>query len=640
MLKIKSIKYKIIFSILIVCILSISIGISIFFFYATHKLKNDLVEETLLASKLTGDNLIIPLVFDDIIEARISLEYLKDIESIENAVLYKEDSSFFCSYSKINSQVKDTSILLSNEYFFENGFLHLTHSIYDDEQLYGFLCITANDKEIRAQLKEYIQYLIVSVFAMLVISYMLALYFEGKITAPVFKLIKHADSIRNTQDYSLEIKNKGEDEFASLYDSFNHMLAKINEHNFKQIKSKEKIERQNIELKSSLKKIEEINNELEFARIKAEESDRLKSAFLANMSHEIRTPMNGILGFTDLLSTPGLTDDQIHRYVKILKQSGKRLINTINDLVDISKIEAGQMTLNYSYIDLNNVLTELYDFFKPEAEQKKLNLILEKSIPERGFFIETDKGKLEAIITNLIKNSIKFTEHGKIIIGYSTDVNKIELFVKDTGIGIPTNKQKVIFDRFTQVELDYTKEYEGSGLGLAITKAYVDLLGGKISLQSIVNCGTSFFVSLPCISCTAQAENKQDKTDFQHENILKTLNLCIVEDDFVSAEFLINLFKGDCNKIVHARNGDEAIKICKNNPDINFILMDIKMPVMDGYEATKEIRKFNNKIPIIAQTAYSFEEEKIKCLEAGCNDYITKPFNRVNIVQLIERYVV
>ena len=236
---------------------------------------------------------------------------------------------------------------------------------------------------------------------------------------------------------------------------------------------------------------------LKIAKEKAEESDRLKSAFLANMSHEIRTPMNGILGFADLLKTPMLSGEEQQQYIEIIRKSGEHMLVIINDLIHISKIESGQMEVNYSDINLHDQLSYLFDFFNLEAQQKGLSLTKKLGSRKKTLIVNTDSEKLTAVLTNLIKNAIKYTHSGSIQFGYELIPGYIQFYVHDTGIGIPTEQQKVIFERFIQGEANKLKNYEGAGLGLAISKAFVEMLGGTIWLNSSTGEGTTFFFSIP-----------------------------------------------------------------------------------------------------------------------------------------------
>jgi signal transduction histidine kinase len=241
-----------------------------------------------------------------------------------------------------------------------------------------------------------------------------------------------------------------------------------------------------------------VENELIRAKEKAEESDRLKSAFLANISHEIRTPMNGILGFAELLSEPDLTGEQQREYVKIIEKSGDRMLNIINDIIDISKIESGQMEVVLSETNINDQIDFIYDFFKPEVERKGMEIFTRKSLSNADAIIKTDREKVYAILTNFVKNAIKFSNKGSILFGYDKVDHHLEFFVKDTGPGIPIDRQTAIFDRFVQADLADKQALQGAGLGLSISKAYVQMLGGNIWVDSEPGKGAAFYFTIPC----------------------------------------------------------------------------------------------------------------------------------------------
>ena len=394
------------------------------------------------------------------------------------------------------------------------------------------------------------------------------------------------------------------------------------------------------------KKIE-IQRELKKAKEQAEESDRLKSAFLANMSHEIRTPMNGILGFSDLLKKPNLSGDQQQKYIGIIEKSGKRMLNIINDIIHISKIEAGLMNVDIKESNINEQIEFIYTFFKPEVETKGMQLFFKNTLLAKEATIKTDREKLFAILTNLVKNAIKYSEKGTIEFGYvlkniseSTNHNaELEFFVKDTGIGIPKNRQEAIFERFIQADIRDVMAKQGAGLGLSITKAYVEILDGKIWVESEEGIGSTFYFTLPYNPGFMKKVKAKD-VEFidRSENRIKNLKILIVEDDDAS-EMLISISVSEfSNEIIIATTGREAIETCRNNSDIDLILMDIRIPEMDGYEATRQIRKFNKDVIIIAQTAYGLTGDKEKSLDAGCNDYITKPIKTDELESLIQKY--
>jgi len=406
----------------------------------------------------------------------------------------------------------------------------------------------------------------------------------------------------------------------------------------------EELNLQNKEYQKVSEALQIQNVELLNAKYKAEESERLKSSFLANMSHEIRTPMNGILGFTSLLKDHNLSGEDQGKYINIIEKSGERLLNIINDIINISKIEAGHTDVYLSSTSLNDQLKYIKNFFKLEMEQKNLKFIFNEQESDEKDIINTDKEKLYAILTNLVKNAIKFTNDGSIEIGYKIkndfsfqyDEEYVEFFVKDTGIGVKKDHQQLIFERFRQSSESMNRQYEGSGLGLTITKAYVEILGGKIWVESEEEKGSTFYFTIPNNSTKKEEPFIMEKQTETPK--IKNLKVLIAEDDNSSRLLLIEYIKNYSKDILEAENGSVAIDICKNDSDIDLILMDIQMPLINGMDATQEIRKFNKDIIIIAQSAFTLPGDKEKFINAGCNDYLSKPINNNKLLEMINKY--
>ena len=368
----------------------------------------------------------------------------------------------------------------------------------------------------------------------------------------------------------------------------------------------------------------------------AEESDRLKAAFLANISHEIRTPMNGILGFSELFKEPDLTGEEKEEYIDLIHQSSLRMLNLINDLMDISKIDAREVKLQITETSANKLLREVEAFFKPAAKKKGVELRCTTALSDNDSFMTTDCLKLNQIITNLIQNALKFTTKGSIDFGYNKKKAGLEFFVMDTGRGIPADKKEKIFERFQQVDNSLTRAHEGAGLGLSISKAYVEMLGGTIHVESKEGVGSTFTFTHPYKQIKKQqAQSNKDK-------VLSTCNsalafcLLIVEDDEVSTLLLKRSLKNQNISILCAENGWEAVELVQCHPEINLVLMDLKMPVMSGYDATKKIKQLRPDLPVIAQSAFTTKEEKQKAREAGCSNFITKPINNTELHNLIQ----
>lgn len=406
-----------------------------------------------------------------------------------------------------------------------------------------------------------------------------------------------------------------------------------------------------VAVKTDITEAKKIRQELIQAKEHAEESDRLKSAFLANMSHEIRTPMNGILGFAELLKEPDLSGEQQKYFISIIEKSGARMLNIINDIVDISKIESGQMRIENKQTNVNEQIDYIYNFFKPEVEAKGIKLTYKTTLPLNEVNITTDSEKVYAILTNLVKNAIKYTIEGSIEIGYVLKTvpetqqkqfkNELEFYVKDTGIGIPGDRQDAIFERFIQVDITDKMARQGAGLGLAISKAYIEMLGGKIWCESEAGKGSTFYFTLPYFPQSedfAKIETKTTKSDSAKNFQIRKRKVLIVEDDDSSSELLAFEISKYCNKILYARTGNEAVEKCLKIPEIDVIFMDIQIPEMNGYEVTRQIRQYNRKVVIIALTAFALAGDRNKAIEAGCTDYYSKPMINNDLTEMIKKY--
>ncbi len=399
------------------------------------------------------------------------------------------------------------------------------------------------------------------------------------------------------------------------------------------------MQQKNLEIELQNEDYKHLNEELVLAKEHAEESDRLKSAFLANMSHEIRTPMNGILGFAGLLKEPMLTGEEQKEYIDIIEKSGVRMLNIINDIIDISKIESGLMKVNIIDSNINEQLEYIYTFFKPEIESKGMTFLFKKETTTKDLIIKTDREKVFAILINLVKNAIKYSNEGSIEFGYVKKKKYLEFFIKDTGIGIPKNRLEAVFERFIQADISDKMAIQGAGLGLSISKAFVDMLGGEIWVESEERKGSTFYFTIPF--------NNKEKKSNEFENGLinneteypiKKLKILIAEDDEISKLYINKIVKTYAKEILNASNGVEAVEFCRNNPDIDLVLMDIGMPLMDGYEATRQIRQLNKDVIIVAQTAYGLSSDLQETIKVGCNNHISKPITKNEILNLMLKY--
>lgn len=376
--------------------------------------------------------------------------------------------------------------------------------------------------------------------------------------------------------------------------------------------------------------------ELVIAKEKAEENDKLKSAFINNISHEIRTPLNGILGFGQFLADNNLSPDKRKEYYKIVKESGNRLMNTVTDYMDMALIVSGTMKPNIKEFAIKPLFEEIFEETKSLSVEKDINFVALIPDEHADLVINSDRKFLQKILNILLNNALKFTKEGSIISGYRIVPENIEFFVQDTGSGISPDKLNLIFEIFTQEHTSDTRGYDGSGLGLTIAKGLVKLLGGDITVTSEKGKGSTFTCSIPFDD--KQIKNVSTITEVSGVSKTKKPLVLVVEDDDLNLLYMDSVLEIiGCDRI-HAVNGAEAVNHCRQNPEISIVLMDIKMPVMNGIEATKLIREFRPKLPIIAITAYAMTGDERRILEAGGNEYLAKPINKEKLLAVLKKY--
>jgi PAS domain S-box-containing protein len=386
--------------------------------------------------------------------------------------------------------------------------------------------------------------------------------------------------------------------------------------------------------------------ELILAKEKAEQSDKLKSSFLANMSHEIRTPLNGILGFSTLIRDRSTTPAELEEYCKMMETSGNDLINLIDDILDISLIEANQIKINFQDTPVAQFAEEVFGTFKhslySENHDNPVIPLFVVPTEKADYVLNTDPLRLKQILLNILNNSIKFTPEGSIEFCYSPNEAKTRMvfYIKDTGIGIAKDQQERIFERFTKVADIKTKLYRGTGLGLSIALKLTQLLNGDICVESELNVGSVFYLSFPLSKELTPDAVPEQKPKDESLTFLSGKVILIAEDVEYNYRYLeIVLSKNQDVKIIWAKNGIEAVDFCKKNPEINIVLMDIQLPEMNGLDAVRLIKSQNRNLPIIAQTAYATPIDIEGCRNAGCDDVLVKPINRITLLQLLKKYI-
>jgi PAS domain S-box-containing protein len=388
--------------------------------------------------------------------------------------------------------------------------------------------------------------------------------------------------------------------------------------------------------------IKESQRELIRAKEKAEESDRLKSAFLDNISHEIRTPMNAILGFTELIHSTQLNEKQRIDYHNIIQKSGKKLLRLIDDIIDVSKIASNQLNLNKQNFLVAEVLKDVKSGFDSYMGKKPLVTLVYKEAVD---FVDTrlfnDDTRLKQVLRNLLSNSLKFTARGAIEFGFCRKDGVVEIYVKDTGRGIPKAQHPFVFDRFRQGDEGTTRQHGGAGIGLSLSKSLVELMGGTIRFESKWRKGTTFYISLPETGFVPieKIKHRESSDIFKLTNDWSGKTILIAEDEEISFQYLQTLLLPTKVNIKWVRNGQDAIDSYNQYPEISLILMDIKMPLLNGIDATRVIKSKNSRMPIIAQSAYTQSGERQRCKDAGCDDFIAKPVSINKIKSLLERFL-
>ncbi len=386
--------------------------------------------------------------------------------------------------------------------------------------------------------------------------------------------------------------------------------------------------------RAAMQEIENQRDTVKKAKEEVERSERLKTTFLKNMSHEIRTPLNGIIGFTDMIMDDSMTISEQERdeYAEIINKSSQQLLSIMSNVLDISKIEIGEIGLEYEAVDVKALIEHLLQKFEWQALDKGLSFAYRLGNKDEACVIETDKKKIEQILSSLLSNAIKFTKKGKIQFSYDINhiANTIIFKVNDTGPGIPRHLHEQIFESFHRMDIDASR---GAGLGLAISQGFANMLGGRITLESMMGQGTTFYVSLPYIEASLpvvapKVEVKDTKViqEFGKKKVL------VAEDETFNYKLLEALLKQLGYEVLWAKNGQIAVDLATEHPDLDLILMDIKMPIMNGIEATEKIRAIYPNVPIVGQSAFAFANEQEQSIEAGCNAYLTKPIKRKELL--------
>ncbi len=604
-----SIKGKIIFVILSVTYSSIVLWSLVAMVTYSRETRRSFDQSMQMSIRVLADYAVAPITFGDTVEVFNVISRTAAIQAVSGIGVYGMNSELISGFV---SEKHKQNIVFPYLYDEAINAANPQYKLYVSEVIYkdianGIILMYADTSGITEKIGNYAVNLAIILVILAIFAYLAALYMQRLISEPIQKLAAVSRKVSENNDYSVRVTRTTQDEITELYNAFNGLLS--------QLQYRDQIRN-------------EYEKQIHAAKVKAEDADRLKTAFLTNMSHELRTPMNAILGFSALLIEEEIPQQQRENFVDIINESGNTLLNLVDDILDISKIEAGQITIKHEPTNLNRILDELFLSFNEIKHQKKITnvtLVFDSFGNANELTVLTDSFRLRQILMNLIGNALKFTDSGNITFGIeSVGYDEIVIYVSDTGIGISPDQIPYIFDRFRKIDNEKNRLFRGAGLGLAISQKLVELLGGRIWVESKVNKGTTFRFTIPNTQ-TNQPEKRIIRKRL-HLDTQKRLRVLVAEDDANNYQFIFQVLNRYDVEIMWAKDGKEAVELCSKEL-FDVILMDIKMPVMDGFTAAEKIKSRFPNIRIIAQTAYPGQTEIEKCLNSGCDDFITKPIN-------------
>lgn len=624
--------------------------------------RDNLIRTLRIQAEMTAQNCIAAVMFNDANRAAETLQTYAAKPSITNACIYTTEGEHFASYIRAGYHAHEEVSFESSGFRLRDGKLIVFEPIQIDDESLGVMVVQSDLNELKAHLTNNLTMMGMVIGFSGLIAYLLSVRLQALISRPILGLVDLTHRVSADKDYSQRAVVTGRDEIGMLIESFNAMLDVIQDEIERRHQAQQELERHRDHLEEMVQertaKLKNVNRQLMMSAERASlmakqanDANRAKSEFLANMSHEIRTPMNAIIGFSELLAEEDLTDQQ-HMFVKTVLNSGRGLLELINDILDFSKIEAGKLKTEIVEVELEPFLSELDSFMRPLTLEKKLKFEILRCCP-LPVMIHTDPVRVRQCLINLVGNAIKFTDKGHVFV--NIDVERIDetdylrFDVEDTGVGIPPEKQALIFEAFTQADGSTTRKFGGTGLGLTITRQLAGLLGGSLRLKSEMGKGSVFTLRIPAgveVSNTPTTESYNALTCISDdtESTARQTNgkrmsgrILVAEDSAANQALIRALLNRMGFSVVIAENGRETLEwLEKENFDLVF--MDMQMPVMNGYDATRHIRQKGLTLPVVALTAHAMKGDDQKCFDAGCDDYLSKPIHRDKLRTLLEKY--